>query len=94
MRAAVLPAHFAEASADNPLVADPGEDGTMLAGDTVALDGTGSTDADGHGPTYQWSITTRSPNSGTALADPIGAQRRFVADRPGLSVVQLIALRD
>jgi RHS repeat-associated protein len=71
-------------------VADAGESQTVPAGDTVDLDGTGSSDADGHALTYQWSITTRPDGSSATLSDPTAAQPSFLADRPGLYVVQLI----
>jgi hypothetical protein len=61
-----------------------------LTGDIVDLDASGSSDADGHDLTYQWSITTAPDDSGAALSDENAEQPSFLADLPGLYVIQLI----
>ena len=65
-------------------------------GATVTLDGSASTDRDGTIVRYQWSALVRPPGS-TALATPVvttGPAFTFVADRPGLYLVQLVVVDD
>ncbi len=71
-------------------VAQPGSAQTVTVGQTVTLDGTGSTDSDGQALTYSWSITTKPSGSNAALANAASAKPTFVADLPGDYVVQLI----
>ena len=70
-------------------VADAGPAQTVLVGDTVILDGSGSTDVDGDPLTYEWSFSS-PPNSVAALdvTDPV--HPTFVVDLPGTYVVQLV----
>ena len=56
---------------NTPPVADGGELPAFSPGDTVTLDGSGSTDADGHALTYRWtqvSGTTVTLSSATAVS--------------------------
>jgi RHS repeat-associated protein len=71
-------------------VADAGPDQAVSVGDTVQVDGSGSTDADGDPLTYFWSLTTVPAGSTAALTDPAAVSPTFVADVAGLYVVQLI----
>ena len=71
-------------------VADAGADQTVDVGATVALDGSGLSDADDNALTFSWSISKQPPGSTTSLSDPAAEQPAFVADVPGLYVVQLI----
>ncbi len=71
-------------------VADAGDDQNRNVGDTVALDGTGSFDADGDPLSYQWSFTSRPAGSTATIANPALPTTSFVADRPGMYVVQLV----
>ena len=71
-------------------VADAGDDQNRNVGDTVALDGTGSFDADGDPLSYQWSFTSRPAGSTATIANPAQPTTSFVADRPGTYVVQLV----
>jgi len=62
---------------------------TILAGDTVVLDGTQSDDPDGDVITFHWSLST--PNgSQAALSNENGAKPQFVADEVGTYVVTLV----
>ncbi|MGR9106888.1 MAG: PKD domain-containing protein [Gammaproteobacteria bacterium] len=70
-------------------VADAGPNQTATVGETVQLDGSGSTDVDGDSLTYNWSLTAPSGSS-TALSDPTIVNPTFVIDVPGIYVVQLI----
>ena len=70
-------------------VADAGFDQTALINDTVTLDGSGSSDADGDAINYSWSLTT--PVGSTAvLSDPTAVNPSFMIDIPGNYVAQLI----
>jgi K319L-like, PKD domain/Thrombospondin type 3 repeat len=71
-------------------VASAGPDQTVTVGDTVALDGSGSNDADVDPLTYQWSLTTKPAGSTATLSDPNAVNPTFVADRGGTYVAQLI----
>jgi PKD repeat protein len=75
--------------ANNPPVADAGPDQNVGVGDTVVLDGSGSTDADGDPLTYSWSLSVPG-GSGATLSDPTVVGPTFVADVAGDYVAQLI----
>ena len=70
-------------------VARAGPDQLVSAGDTVVLDGSGSTDVDGDALAYAWSVTS-SPSGTTELMNPTGEMPAFVADLGGTYVLQLI----
>ncbi len=71
-------------------VASAGADQRITRGDTVTLDGSGSTDIDGDPLTYMWSLTTVPDGSVAALDNAGAVAPTFVADRPGTYVAQLI----
>ena len=70
-------------------VANAGPDQSVELGSTVQLDGGGSSDPDGDGVTYRWSLT-RPTGSAAALSATDIATPAFVADVPGTYVAQLI----
>ncbi|WP_162802239.1 PKD domain-containing protein [Ornithinimicrobium murale] len=68
--------------------AEVGPDRVAVTGDTVTLDGTGSTDADGDDLSYEWVMG--SPEGSTAvLEDPASAIPSFTADIAGTYQVGL-----
>jgi hypothetical protein len=70
--------------------ADAGADQTVVAGETVVLDGSGSSDPDGDALSFRWMLTGSPAGSTAALADPLARVTSFVVDRPGDYAVQLV----
>ena len=75
---------------NTPPVANAGADENVTVNDTVTLDGSGSTDADGDALTYLWSLTSVPAGSGATLSDSTAVSPTFVADLAGDYVAQLI----
>src|SRR5206468_1694059 len=71
-------------------VANAGLDQTVVVGQTVQLDGSRSSDADGDRLTFRWALTTRPAGSQATLSNPTRLNPTFVVDRLGTYVVQLI----
>jgi hypothetical protein len=74
---------------NQPPVADAGPDQTVDIGDTVRLDGSGSSDSDGDPLSYSWSFISRPVGSEAALSDPNIVNPIFVADVAGDYVLEL-----
>ena len=71
-------------------VADAGDDQSVVAGDTVTLDGQNSQDADGDRLTYQWRFVSKPDGSLAQLAGTDTVAPTFQADIKGSYVVSLI----
>ena len=71
-------------------VANAGGDQNVVTPSVVALDGSGSTDADGDLLTYTWSMVSRPVGSTAALSSPTVVNPTFTADVDGAYVMMLI----
>jgi len=71
-------------------VADAGIDVIAVVGETVVLDGAGSSDPDGDALTYSWTLVARPNGSNTALDGADTPTPTFVVDVPGTYTVELI----
>jgi hypothetical protein len=70
--------------------ASAGPDQSVELGQSVALNGSASNDADNHALTYAWTISSAPTGSTAALADSTTALPQFTPDLVGTYVVQLI----
>jgi hypothetical protein len=75
---------------NTPPVAHAGPDQTARPGDTIQLDGSGSTDADGDPLSYRWDLQQRPNGSQAALSAPDAVMPSFVIDLPGDYVAALV----
>lgn len=86
-----LATHVLAGALPNTLpVADAGDDQTVTAGDSVMLDGNGSSDDDGDPLTYTWTFDSRPEGSMAELSAADTAMASFTTDEAGDYVVQLI----
>jgi hypothetical protein len=74
---------------NSPPVADAGPDQTALIGNTIMLDGSGSSDVDGDALNFSWSLTTPAGSSAN-LSDPAVINPIFIIDVSGIYLAQLI----
>jgi hypothetical protein len=77
------------AVANTAPVANAGVAQNVLTGDTVTLDGSTSSDANGDPLIYNWSLTSKPMGSIAALASATSAKPTFTADLAGTYVATL-----
>jgi hypothetical protein len=78
------------ASANVPPVANPGIAQNVITGSLVTLNGSASSDANGDGLTYAWTLTGRPNGSTAVLVSTTSAKPSFTADVAGTYVASLI----
>jgi hypothetical protein len=71
-------------------IANAGLSQSAVIGETVTLNGSGSTDTDGKPLTYKWSIVSAPSGSKATISNPTAEIASFVPDVAGTFVVQLI----
>ena len=77
-------------TANSAPVANAGPAQGISAGETVQLDGSGSTDADGNRLQFSWALLSKPAGSAAILSDTSAPNPVFVADKAGDYVAQLI----
>ncbi len=82
--------HVIFAGDEHPPAADAGTDQAAYISDTVHLDGSSSSDADGDELTFKWSFTSKPSGSSAALSSATIVNPTFVVDVAGTYIVQLI----
>ena len=70
--------------------ANAGTTQNVLSGNTVTLDGTSSTDANGDPLTYAWTLTAKPGGSAAALSSATAAKPTFYADVAGTYIATLV----
>ena len=81
---------LASTPGNSPPTANAGPNDTAFVGDTVSLNGAGSTDVDGNPLTFAWSFVSRPAGSTATLQSPASVTPTFVLDRAGTYVIQLV----
>ena len=85
-----LPSSVTISTVNSPPVANAGRNQTALVGNTIVLDGGGSTDVDGDLLAYAWSFVSIPSGSIASLQNANNVRPSFVVDKKGDYVVQLI----
>jgi hypothetical protein len=74
--------------------ANAGTGSSYLAGTTITLDATGSSDPDGQIQSYHWTIVAKPADSSTSIAMPAAATTPVTLDRPGTYTFELAVTDD
>ena len=75
---------------NQPPTANAGADQNVLAGATVNLNGSGSSDPDNNPLTYSWTFFSKPNGSNATLTNATTATPSFVADLVGVYIVRLV----
>lgn len=70
--------------------ANAGADQSGFIGETVSINGAGSSDADGDTLTYQWSLAGKPNGSSATLADPTAVISHLTLDEHGVYSIELV----
>jgi hypothetical protein len=70
-------------------IANAGPDRTVVVGEQVVLDGSGSHDLDGNNLSYEWRFSSSPPGSGATLSNPTVVNPSFEVRFAGLYVLEL-----
>jgi RHS repeat-associated protein len=84
------PSQVTISDVNSPPVANAGPNQTLVAGTTVQLNGSSSTDIDGDPLTYSWSLLSTPQGSTATLSSATIVNPTFFADKGGTYVIQLI----
>ncbi|MEO7129414.1 MAG: PKD domain-containing protein [Rhodoferax sp.] len=71
-------------------IANAGNAQSVVAGTTVTLNASGSSDADGNALTYVWTLSSKPSSSAATLTGNTSSNPTFVADVAGIYVAALI----
>ena len=85
-----IPATVTIATTDVQPIANAGPMQTVIAGSTITLDGSQSSDPNNQPLTYSWALLSTPVGSNAALINPTTVNPDFVADLAGNYVVNLI----
>ena len=77
-------------TANTPPMASAGFDLKAAVGDRVFLDGTASTDAEGDGLTFHWTVESKPASSVAALENETTPSPDLVVDKAGLYIFGLV----
>ncbi len=78
------------AQGNQPPTANAGFDRTVSAGQTVVLDGNGSTEPEGAKVDFLWAFVSLPAGSAAALDDPTAVRPSFAADLAGDYLIELV----
>ena len=73
-----------------PPTARAGSDQTAVQGAAITLNGSASSDPDGHALVFMWTLASKPEGSEAVLRNPVSVFPTFVADRPGSYTINLI----
>lgn len=86
-----LMAAAGDAAADNqPPIANAGPDQTTYVGETVVLDGSGSTDADGDSLSFSWSVSNAPVGVAPQIGNPTAVRPTILLPADGSYSIQLV----
>lgn len=77
-------------TANSKPVANAGSDLTITTGESIGLDGNGSSDADGDALTYMWSFQSKPAGSAASLINATEVTPSFIADQDGTYTINLV----